>query len=118
LHQLLRSHDHPEQVLAARGDAVTTAAPPAALRLLLVEDDAVDRIAVRRALRDGELAAEVVEVGTVADALIGCARAPSTAPSWTTISPTGRGSACWPARPSRCPRSCSRARATSGSPST
>jgi PAS domain S-box-containing protein len=47
----------------------TTDRPPAALRVLVVDDDEVDRMAVKRALRSARVLAEVREAGSVSEAM-------------------------------------------------
>jgi len=39
------------------------------VRILMVDDDRVDRLAIRRAIEQSDLAAEIVEASTAAEAM-------------------------------------------------
>jgi signal transduction histidine kinase len=45
------------------------ATPPQRLRILIVDDDQVDRLAIRRAIEQSDLSAEIVEANSAAEAL-------------------------------------------------
>jgi signal transduction histidine kinase len=52
------------------------------VRVLMVDDDLVDRLAVRRALEQSDLAAEIVEAGTGGEALAACKAASTPFDCW------------------------------------